>query len=272
MQKRITVKVGSNVLTRADGNLDFTRMSALVDQIVELRRRGIEVVLVSSGAVASGRGEMRIDASALDDVSSRQLFSAVGQAKLMNRYFELFRNDGIFCGQVLTTKENFSDGEHYLNQKRCVEVMLANGVVPVVNENDTVSVTELMFTDNDELSGLIAEMVGADALVILSNVDGIFDGDPADPRSRVIREIRADDAVEKFVSDGKSSHGRGGMASKCGVARRVASCGIPVIIANGRREDVLLRIFDDPAGTLCTRFLPRGDRRREHGVSSLGAV
>lgn len=255
--KRITVKVGSNVLTRSDGNLDFTRMSSLVDQIVDLRRRGMEVVLVSSGAVASGRGEMHLNSENLDEVSARQLFSAVGQAKLMNRYFELFRNDGIFCGQVLTTKENFADEEHYRNQKRCMEVMLANGVVPIVNENDTVSITELMFTDNDELSGLIAQMLGADMLVILSNVNGIYDGDPANPESRVITEIRPGDSIEKFISDKKSSLGRGGMTSKCGVALRVAAAGIPVVLANGRKEDILLKIFDDPNGTLCTRFSVR---------------
>lgn len=255
--KRITVKVGSNVLTRADGNLNFTRMSALVDQIVELRARGIDVVLVSSGAVASGRGEMRLAVgSDLDEVGARQLFSSVGQAKLMNRYYELFRAAGIFCGQILTTKEHFLTRDHYENQKRCVEVMLANGVVPVVNENDTVSVAELMFTDNDELSGLMAEMVGADTLVILSDVDGIFDGDPADPASCVIREIRAGDAIEKFISGKKSSAGRGGMASKCGVARRLAAAGVSVVIANGGTENILTKIFDDPAGTVCTRFLP----------------
>lgn len=256
--RRIVVKVGSNVLKRADGHLDFTRMSALVDQIVELRRRGNAVVLVSSGAVASGRWELRrlAGTSALDEVSERQLFSAVGQAKLMNRYYELFRGNGIFCGQILTTKENFADEEHYRNQKRCVNVMLENGVVPVVNENDTVSISELMFTDNDELSGLIAEMVGAETLVILSNVDGIFDGDPADSASSVIREIFLEDEIGCFVSDKKSSAGRGGMVSKCGVARRLAAAGVPVVIANGKREDILLKIFDDPAGTLCTRFLP----------------
>ena len=245
MKRRIAVKVGSNVLTRADGNLDFTRMSALVDQIVELRRRDFDVVLISSGAVASGRGELREDVPPLDEVAARQLFASVGQAKLMNRYFELFRNAGMLCGQVLTTKEHFSTREHYRNQKRCVEVMLAHGVV---------FVTELMFTDNDELSGLIAEMIGASALVILSNVDGVFDGDPAAPSSRVIREIRAGDEIGKFISAKKSEQGRGGMESKCGVARRIAAAGVPVVIANGRREDILLKIFDDPAGTVCTRF------------------
>ena len=185
---RIAVKVGSNVLTRRDGTLDVTRMSALVDQIAELHKAGIEIILVSSGAVASGRSEVR-PTKKLDSVDQRQLFSAVGQAKLINRYYELFREHGIPVGQVLTMKENFSTRRHYLNQKNCMTVMLENGVIPIVNENDTISVSELMFTDNDELSGLIASMMDAQALIILSNIDGIYNGSPADPESQVIREI-----------------------------------------------------------------------------------
>ena len=149
---KIAVKVGSNVLTRKDGTLDITRMSALVDQLAELHKEGVEIVLISSGAVASGRGEIRLSRK-LDSVAQRQLFSAVGQAKLINRYYELFREHGIAVGQVLTTKESFATRRHYLNQRNCMQVMLENGVIPIVNENDAVSVTELMFTDNDELSG-----------------------------------------------------------------------------------------------------------------------
>ena len=160
---RIAVKIGSNVLTRKDGTLDVTRMSALVDQVAELHKNGVEVVLVSSGAVASGRSELK-PARKLDSVEQRQLFSAVGQAKLINRYYELFREHGIAVGQVLTAKESFATRRHYLNQRSCMRVMLENGVIPIVNENDTVSVTELMFTDNDELSGLVASMLGVQAL------------------------------------------------------------------------------------------------------------
>ena len=187
--KRIAIKIGSNVLARRDGTLDITRMSALVDQVAELRRNGMDVILITSGAVASGRSEMK-GGPKLDSVSARQLFSAVGQAKLINRYYEFFRDHGMICGQVLTMKENFSTRLHYLNQKHCMEVMLENGVIPIVNENDTVSVTELMFTDNDELSGLIATMMGMDVLVILSNIDGVYDGDPSLEGSSLLREIR----------------------------------------------------------------------------------
>lgn len=184
---RIAVKIGSNVLTRADGTLDVTRMSALVDQIAALHKAGIKVVLISSGAVASGRSELS-PIKKLDSVDQRQLFSAIGQVKLINRYYELFREYGITVGQVLTMKESFGTRRHYLNQKNCMNVMLDNGVLPIVNENDTISVTELMFTDNDELSGLIATMMDAQALIILSNIDGIYNGLPSDPTSKVIRK------------------------------------------------------------------------------------
>ena len=167
--KRIAVKIGSNVLTRKDGTLDITRMSALVDQVADLHRQGMEIVLISSGAVASGRSEIKAGKK-LDPVSARQLYSAVGQAKLINRYYELFREHGMTCGQVLTTKENFGSRTHYLNQKHCMEVMLENKVIPIVNENDTISVTELMFTDNDELSGLIATMMGMQAVFLAFGV------------------------------------------------------------------------------------------------------
>lgn len=254
--KRIAVKIGSNVLARRDGTLDITRMSALVDQVTELHRSGVEVVLISSGAVASGRSEIKVGKK-LDPVSARQLYSAVGQAKLINRYYELFRDHGIRCGQVLTTKENFSSRTHYLNQKNCMEVMLANKVIPIVNENDTISVTELMFTDNDELSGLIATMMGMDALIILSNVDGIYDGDPNDPQSVVIKEIAADHVdLNEYIQSDKSSFGRGGMLTKSRIARKVAKEGIMVIIANGKTDNILPQLLSKKSQIACTRFLP----------------
>lgn len=259
--KRVAVKVGSNVLTRGDGTLDVTRMSALVDQMVALRRAGIEVILISSGAVASGRSELGTGLK-LDDVSSRQLYSAVGQAKLINRYYDLFRGYGIACGQVLTTKDNFGSRNLYLNQKNCIGIMLAAGVVPIVNENDAVSVTELMFTDNDELSGLIATMMDAEALVILSNIDGIYDGDPACPGTRVIRRVEPHSSLEQYVQSGKSQFGRGGMLTKSNIARKVASEGVEVIIANGKRDDILpgllLGTVAEREKTVCTRFVPSG--------------
>ena len=254
--KRIAGKIGSNVLTRKDGTLDITRMSALVDQVAELNHAGMEIVLISSGAVASGRSEVKVGKK-LDSVSARQLYSAVGQAKLINRYYELFREHGLKCGQVLTTKENFGSRTHYLNQKHCMEVMLEHGVIPIVNENDTISVTELMFTDNDELSGLIATMMGMDALIILSNIDGIYNGNPADPASRVIPVVeRGKTDLASYVQTGRSSFGRGGMLTKCHIAQKVADEGILVVIANGKRSNILVDLLKDPETIPCTRFLP----------------
>ena len=263
--KRIAVKIGSNVLTRKDGTLDITRMSALVDQVAILRKQGIEIILISSGAVASGRSELKTDRK-LDAVSSRQLYSAVGQAKLINRYFELFREHGLLCGQVLTTKESFSSRQHYLNQQHCIDVMLDNNVIPIVNENDTISVTELMFTDNDELSGLIATMMSTDQLIILSNIDGIFDGNPQDPSSQVIRRIERNgkEDLASCIQTGKSTFGRGGMLTKCNIAQKVADEGIAVIIANGKKENILVDLAEDMENTLCTVFIPA-----EHPTSSV---
>ena len=266
MLKRIVVKVGSNVLTRKDGSLDVTRMSALVDQIAEVRRMGTEVVLVSSGAVASGRSELgdgfrchgrkSCQMKSLDSVGQRQLYSAVGQAKLINRYYEMFRDHGISVGQVLTTKESLSTRQDYLNQRNCMMVMLQCGVLPIVNENDTISVTELMFTDNDELSGLVATMMGADALVILSNIDGIYTGAPSEPGAKLIRKVMPGQDLSQYIRTEKSGFGRGGMLTKNRIASKVAEEGTTVIIANGKRENILVDIAKGSDDVPCTVFVP----------------
>lgn len=258
MRDRIVIKVGSNVLTRCNGKLDVTRMSAIVDQIAWLRENGYEVILVSSGAMASGRGELKVSRK-LDSVEQRQLFSALGQAKLINLYYDLFREYHIPVGQVLTMKENFSSRRAYLNQRACMTVMLDNGVIPVVNENDTVSVTELMFTDNDELSGLIASMMDADTLVILSNIDGIYDGSPNNPESKIIPVVEPGRDLSEYISQEKSGFGRGGMITKCNIARKVADEGIRVIIANGKRDNILMNLIKSPNETPHTEFIPNNN-------------
>ena len=256
MKKRIVVKIGSNALTRPDGRLDVTRMSALVDQIAWLRSKDYEVVLVSSGAVACGRRELKVGHE-LDSVEQRQLFSALGQAKLIGLYYDLFREYHIHVGQVLTMKENFQPGEQYRNQRACMQVMLENGVLPIVNENDTVSVTELMFTDNDELSGLIAQMMEADTLVLLSNIDGIYTGHPDDPQSMLIEKVAPGTDLSAYIQTEKSTAGRGGMQSKYATASKIQAAGISVIIANGKRENVLVDLIERPEATPHTMFIPQ---------------
>lgn len=254
--KRITVKVGSNVLTRSDGTLNVARIAHLVDQIAFLHKNGVEVILVSSGAVAAGRSEMK-PRKKLDPVSSRQLYSAIGQVKLINRYADLFHEHGITCAQVLTTKDNFADRTHYLNMKNCFTTLLANKVVPVVNENDTISVTELMFTDNDELSGLIASMQNSEALIILTNVEGIYDGDPEGEGSGIIEEISIRDKEwMKNVAVRKSGFGRGGMLTKSSIAVKVAKEGIAVHIASGLKDHVLVDLMRKDRSVKHTLFKP----------------
>ncbi len=263
--KSVVVKVGSNVLTHGDGTLNEERLSSLVEQIAELERAGVKVVLVSSGAVAAGRSELRGVGSQLGSISQRQLYSAVGQVKLINRYSALFAERGITCAQVLTTKDDFSSRTHYLNQQNCIRTLLDCSVVPIINENDTTSITELMFTDNDELSGLVATMMGVDALIILSNIDGMYNGDPTLESSSVIRTIEPTmHELEQYISNRGSALGRGGMATKSRIACKVASEGIEVIVANGTRDAILQSLLLHDDDVICTRF-----QAAEHSTSSI---
>lgn len=253
--KRIIIKIGSNVLTREDGLPDFERMAHLVDQIAAIKKQGKEIIVVSSGAVASGRSQLSVS-DKFDAVATRQLFASIGQVKLINKYSELFEKQGLICAQVLVTKEDFRDRLHYLNMKNCFGILLQHNVIPIVNENDVISVTELMFTDNDELAGLIASMLDADAMIILSNVDGIYNGDPRDPKSQVIKEVGSTTSgFSSFISTQKSQFGRGGMLTKSNMAHKVAQLGVAVHIANGKKENVLTDLLAGKA--VNTMFVPQ---------------
>jgi glutamate 5-kinase len=252
--RRLVVKIGSNVLTQANGLPDDARLAHLVAQLVGIKQQGLEIIVVSSGAVAAGRSLITLPAKA-DAVRSRQLLAAVGQVKLLSRYAALLAEHGLLGAQVLVTKEDFRDRQHYLNMRACFQELLQQNVVPIVNENDVVSVTELMFTDNDELAGLVASMLDADALIILSNVDGIFDGDPARPEAKVIRHIApADTGFAEFVTATRSQFGRGGMLTKCSIAHKVAGLGISVHIANGKTPNILPDLLAEKA--ISTWFQP----------------
>ena len=243
--QRIVIKVGSNVLTQTDGLPDLARISHLVEQMASIKKRGCEVILVSSGAVASGRSMITISEKS-DAVAMRQLLASIGQVKLINTYSDLFSRYDMLCSQILVTKEDFRDRLHYLNMRNCLEVLLQHQVIPVVNENDVVSVTELMFTDNDELAGLIAAMLNAQGLIILTNVDGIYDRDPSLAEAKLIEEIEGTTAdFSSFITSGRSQFGRGGMITKSTMAQKTAQLGITVHIANGTRNDILTDVLDD---------------------------
>ncbi|WP_020527144.1 glutamate 5-kinase [Flexithrix dorotheae] len=248
--QRITIKIGSNVLTNEDGLPDRTILENITRQITALKKQGIEVILISSGAVASGKGIMK-PSKKLNPVIQRQLFSSIGQIKLIQTYRDLFEKEGMVCAQVLVTKEDFRDRTHYLNMRNCFNALLENNIIPIVNENDVISVTELMFTDNDELAGLVAAMLNVDALFILSNVEGVFNGNPNDANSSVIPVFENKNTdFTQFVVAQKSNFGRGGMVTKCRNAQKVAKLGIGVHIANGKKENIILELISpNPPGT-----------------------
>ena len=240
---RIAIKIGSNVISQGDGSLNVGRMLRLVEDIAILCKQGTEVILISSGAVAAGRGEVS-PSKRTNIISARQIWAAIGQVKLMSSYQFLFGKYGIQAGQLLAAKESFRDRRHYLNMKNCITAMLENDVLPVVNENDTVSINELMFTDNDELSGLISSMMDCRSLIILTNVDGIFNAVPGCPEAELIKEISAETGdLSEFILSSKSGFGRGGMLTKYSNARRIASEGIDVYIANGNRDAIITDII-----------------------------
>lgn len=242
--KRVIVKIGTNAISRENGQLDLTQISHIVDQIAGLKQQGIEVILVSSGAVGAGRVMVNLSKS-LGDIAKRQVFSAVGQITLMNKYLNFFQSHQLFCAQVLVTKEDFRDRTHYLNMKSCLNALLADNIVPIINENDVISISELMFTDNDELAGLLASMIKADALLIMSNVAGVLNGHPNDEKSQVITSIKADDkSVVALISPNRSSFGRGGMYTKIKFAQKAAAVGIETFIVNGKRKNVIVDVLE----------------------------
>lgn len=251
MGKRIVVKIGTQVLCDPGGALNRGVLAALVKQLGTLCTDGWQVLLVTSGAVAAGNSlaDERMQKIA-DPVARKQVMAATGQILLMETYRELFQHHGLPVAQVLTSKSDFQTRRHYLNMRGCIEALLSAGIVPIVNENDVVAITELMFTDNDELAGLLAGMVKADLLCLLSTVPGVYDGDPDDPATRCI-ECWDDQRhqVEDIVSRGTSSLGRGGMHSKLAIARKAAKLGTEVVIAAGADPEIMRKILSHGAGT-----------------------
>ncbi len=255
--KRIAVKVGTHVLTDEKGMLDLSRLEELTRQISEIRKKGTEVILVSSGAVASGR-EIYKPVQRIDQVSLRQLWASIGQVRLIQQYSVFFGKYDTLCSQVLVTREDFRSRVHYLNMKNCFSVLLGQGIIPIVNENDVVSVTELMFTDNDELAALVATMLNVDCLILLSSVDGIMKTEENGKQVLLETIHTGDKSYEKYVLSGKSMFGRGGMLTKAVTAQKVAGSGIEVRIANGRRNNILPEVLSNSCPY--TRFVPASEK------------
>jgi glutamate 5-kinase len=249
----VVVKVGTRVLTQADGTLNLTRIEQLAEEIHAISAGGRRVVLVSSGAVGAGLSLLKL-AGRPTDLARLQAVAAVGQTHLIQTYDRTFAKHGRHAAQVLLTLEDVDDRVRYLNVRNTLLSILEFGAIPIVNENDTVSVEELKttFGDNDRLAAMVTNLLRAPLLVVLSDIEGLYDGDPALKASRLVSTVpRIDEQVLAYVRDRKTGLTKGGMASKLEAARIVTTAGENMIIASGRQTDVLTKIMaGEPLGTL----------------------
>lgn len=254
----VVVKVGTRVLTRPGGTLDDERITLLAEELNQIRESGRKVILVSSGAVGSGMGILGLTKRPAD-LAHLQAVAAVGQTRLIETYDRVFRKHGRHAAQVLLTAEDVDDRTRYLNVRNTLLTLLEYNAIPIINENDTVSVAELQttFGDNDRLAALVTTLVRAPLLVIFSDVDGLFDGDPKEPTSHLIPTVSSfDDKIQSYVCDKLTGLSKGGMASKLKAAKLVTAAGENVIIASGRTPGLLPRIM---AGELIgTLFVAQG--------------
>ena len=261
--RRIVVKIGSTSLTGADGRLDDAQVRALAGELASARKRGVAGVLVTSAAIAAGLEPMGLKRRP-SDIPSLQAAASVGQGILMHAYQRAFAKRKLPVGQVLLTQDDFVRRKGYLNAHNALERLLALGVVPIVNENDTVAVDEIRFGDNDRLAALVSIMIRADALVILSDIDGVYSADPKKHRAEMLAEVD-DLSVLEGLRAGKSGSalGSGGMASKVEAVRIAAGAGTAVVIANGRTPQVVQRVLaGEQIGTYFAPHRARGRSRK----------
>lgn len=252
--KRVVIKVGSGVLTTADG-LNMSIIDGLTTEICVLKREGLEVILVSSGAIASGLKKIG-RSERPQSVSQQQAMAAVGQSSLIMAYEDAFERHGHKVAQVLLTRDDLTHRRRYLNARNTLFTLLSWDIVPIINENDTVVVDEIKFGDNDNLSAMVTNLTESQLLINLTNIDGLFDKDPRDHKdARLIKVVeKVDRKITRFASSIPGFLGTGGMASKIKAAQKVALRGVPAIIANGLKPGILTRIFGgEEEGTL---FLP----------------
>jgi glutamate 5-kinase len=270
---RIVVKVGSSSLTRAGGGLAADRVDALVDQLAARHARGHQVVLVSSGAIAAGFPVLGLSRRPRD-LATQQASASVGQGMLLAHYSAAFGRHGLTVGQVLVTADDVIRRSHYRNAQRTLFRLLDLGVVPIVNENDTVATDEIRFGDNDRLAALLAHVVQAEALLLLSDVDGLHDGPPSRPGTRLVEEVRGPADLEQVRVGGSGSGvGLGGMSTKVEAAAIATAAGIPVLLTSAAQAGRALSVAD--VGTV---FHPTGQRRSTrhlwlaHATTAAGRV
>jgi glutamate 5-kinase len=272
--RRVVVKVGSSSLTTASGGIDPARMSALVDVLAATRARGTEVVLVSSGAIAAGLAPLGLKRRPRA-LAAQQAAASVGQGLLVHRYTDDLARHGLVAGQVLLTLDDVTRRSHYRNAYQTFAQLLDLGVLPIVNENDTVATTEIRFGDNDRLAALVAHLVHADLLLLLSDVDGLYDGRPDDPTSTLLTDVASAGDLDnvRIGRTGSAGVGTGGMQTKVEAARIATGAGIPVVLTSAEQAGAALS--GEPVGTL---FHATGRRRPTrllwlaHATEPKGAV
>lgn len=250
--KRIVVKVGSSTLTHPTGLLNITQIEHLVRQLADMHNKGIEVVLVSSGAIAAGIGKLGLKAKP-KAMSGKQAAAAVGQGILMHMYEKLFSEYGKTVAQILLTREDMDHSSRFSNAKNTFSALLKQGVIPIVNENDAIAVEEIKFGDNDTLSAVVAKLTSADLLILLSDIDGMYDSNPkTNENAKLIHNIsKITDEIRACAGGAGSSLGTGGMATKVHAAEIATSSGTSMIIVNGSNPNILTDIIDcKEVGTL----------------------
>jgi glutamate 5-kinase len=250
--RRVVVKVGSSTLSYPNGKLNIDQMERLVRQLADLRNRGKEVILVTSGAVGAGIGKLGLGRRP-KTIPEKQATAAVGQGLLMHMYEKLFAEYGIIVAQVLLTREDIMNRKRFLNARNALSALLQMEALPIINENDTIAVEEIKFGDNDKLSALVASLIDAELLIILSDIDGLYTGDPSKDKGAtlipLVRDINGD--IEHLAGGSISGLGTGGMLTKIQSARIAMNSGFPMVIAHGSAEKVINRIIaGEPVGTL----------------------
>lgn len=256
----IVVKVGTRILTDANGHLNEAQVESFANQLAEARAKGFRMVLVSSGAVGSGIGRLGLSGRPTD-LAQLQAVAAVGQSALIEAYNHFLEKLGLHAAQILLTADDLEHRTKYLNVRNTLNALLEFGAIPIINENDTLSVAELKttFGDNDRLAALVADLIHAPLLILLSDIDGLYDGDPRNPESQLIQTVHQIDAsIQALAFDRLTGLSKGGMASKLRIAHQITHAGGSVIIANGREPKILQKIINcEEYGTL---FLPQGTK------------
>jgi glutamate 5-kinase len=262
LYRRIIVKLGTSLLTGGSNRLDEEMMSRLVAQVARLHAQGVELILVSSGAIASGRHKLGL-AKSIKGIPFKQVLAAVGQSGLMHAYERLFSSYNVIVAQALLTRSDLADRHGYLNARNTLLALMELGVVCVVNENDVVSIDEIeeaRFGDNDNLSAMVASLVDADLLIMLTDIGGLYTADPhVDPSARLIPEVRKiDRAIKRLGAAPAGNVGTGGMVTKIEAAEKATDAGVRVVIAYGREPDIILRLaYGERLGT---HFLPTSSK------------